>query len=80
MSYCVTLLGFLYGIKEKILSRQITYLAEADETQILIVNADENKGVKWFSFEDALKASTEPWMVEHVYKKLIGKTRYYKQN
>ena len=51
----------------------VTYLAEADEDQMLIVNEDENKGVKWFSFEDAIKASSEPWMVERVYRKLIKK-------
>lgn len=51
----------------------ITYLAEADENQLLAVNEEENKGVKWFSFEDALKASSEPWMVERVYRKLIKK-------
>ena len=51
----------------------ITYLAEADENQLLAVNEEENKGVKWFSFEDALKASSEPWMVERVYSKLIKK-------
>ena len=48
----------------------VTYLAEADEAETLVVKADENKGVKWFTFEDALKVSTEPWMVEHIYKKL----------
>ena len=51
----------------------VTFLAEADETQMLVVNEEENKGVKWFSFEDAINASTEPWMVERVYKKLIEK-------
>lgn len=51
----------------------VTFLAEADEEQALVVNEDENKGVKWFTFEDALKASSEPWMVERVYKKLINK-------
>ena len=51
----------------------VTYLAEADEDQALVVNEDENKGVKWFSFEDAIKASSEPWMVERVYRKLIKK-------
>ena len=51
----------------------VTFLAEADEEQTLVVNEDENKGVKWFTFEDALKASSEPWMVERVYKKLINK-------
>lgn len=52
----------------------ITYLAEADENEVLVVKEDENQAVKWFAFEDALAASTEPWMVENVYKKLIAKT------
>lgn len=51
----------------------VTYLAEADEEEMLIINEAENKGVKWWTFEEALAVSTEPWMVEHVYKKLIGK-------
>lgn len=54
----------------------VTYLAEAEEGQMLIVNEEENKDVKWFSFEDAINASTEPWMVERVYKKLIKKSKY----
>lgn len=51
----------------------VTYLAEANEAESLAIKEDENKGVKWFTFEEALKASTEPWMVEHIYKKLIAK-------
>ena len=51
----------------------VTYLAEADEKEELIVNKAENQAVKWWTFEEALKVSTEPWMVEHVYKKLIEK-------
>lgn len=51
----------------------ITYLAEADESEKLIVNKAENQAVKWWSFEEALKVSKEPWMIEHVYKKLIQK-------
>ena len=51
----------------------VTYLAEADETETLVVKEDENQAVKWFTFEEALKASSEPWMVENVYKKLIAK-------
>ena len=51
----------------------VTYLAEADEVEVLVVNEDENQAVKWFTFDEALEASTEPWMVEHVYKKLINK-------
>ena len=53
----------------------VTYLAKADEEETLIVNEAENQAVKWFAFEDALKASTEPWMVEHIYKKLIEKLK-----
>ena len=53
----------------------VTYLAEADEREALTVNIEENQAVKWWSFEDALKISKEPWMVEHVYQKLIGKSR-----
>jgi 8-oxo-dGTP pyrophosphatase MutT (NUDIX family) len=53
----------------------VTYLAEADEAEALVVNEDENQAVKWFAFEEALAASTEPWMVEHVYKKLVEKSR-----
>lgn len=49
----------------------VTYLAEADEKESLIVKEDENQAVRWFSFEDALRASTEPWMTEHIYRKLI---------
>ena len=49
----------------------VTYLAEADESETLVMKVDENKGVKWFTFEEALKASTEPWMIENIYKKLL---------
>ena len=52
----------------------VTYLAEADEEQVLVINEEENKAVKWFSLGDVVKASSEPWMVERVYKKLIEKT------
>ncbi len=41
----------------------------------LNVKADENSGVAWFSPEEALGKSTEPWFVEHVYKKLINKVK-----
>lgn len=46
----------------------VTYLLEA-----VSIKADENSGVAWFSPEEALKKSTEPWFVEHVYSKLIEK-------
>jgi ADP-ribose pyrophosphatase YjhB (NUDIX family) len=52
----------------------VTFLAEADEGETLVSNAEENKAVRWFTFSDALEASTEPWMVTHVYEKLIPRS------
>ena len=51
----------------------VTYLLEADFEEAVSIKADENSGVAWFSPEEALKKSTEPWFVEHVYSKLIEK-------
>ena len=51
----------------------ITYLLEADSEEQVSVKADENSGVAWFSPEDALENSTEPWFMEHIYSKLIKK-------
>ena len=51
----------------------ITYLLEADSGEQVSVKADENSGVMWFSPEDALEKSTEPWFVEHIYLILIKK-------
>lgn len=57
------------------LHMNVTYLAEADEQETLIVKEDENQAVKWWTLEDVLQVVTEPWMIEHVYKKLIEKLR-----
>lgn len=51
----------------------ITYLLEADSEEQVSVKADENSGVMWFSPEDALEKSTEPWFVVNIYSKLIKK-------
>ena len=51
----------------------VTYLLEADSEEAVSIKADENSGVAWFSPEEALKKSTEPWFAEHVYSKLIEK-------
>ena len=51
----------------------VTYLAEADENDELMVNQSENQAVQWWSLEDILTVSKEPWMAERVYKKLIEK-------
>jgi len=57
------------------LHMNITFLAEADETEELVVKEDENQAVKWFAFEEALKASKESWFVENVYPKLIKRVQ-----
>ncbi len=53
----------------------VTYLLEADENDTLHVCAEENAGVRWFTLDEALKASTEPWFVERIYKKLNEKVK-----
>ena len=53
----------------------LTFLAEAEETEELAVKEDENSAVQWWTFEEALKVSTEQWMIENVYKKLIERSR-----
>ena len=55
------------------LHMNLTYLLEARESDTLHICREENSGVAWFALEDALKASTEPWFVERIYKKLNGK-------
>lgn len=57
------------------LHMNVTYLAEADEKEELTVNESENQAVKWWSFEDALKVTTEPWFAEWIYRKLIERCR-----
>ena len=58
----------------------LTYLLEADSEEAVSIKADENSGVAWFSPEEALERSTEPWFVEHVYSKLLEKMKDVKGN
>ena len=53
----------------------VSSLLEADEEEVLRIKPDENSGVRWFFLEEALAASSEPWMIERVYKKLNAKVR-----
>ncbi|MBQ0070671.1 MAG: NUDIX hydrolase [Spirochaetales bacterium] len=55
----------------------LTYLLEADENEKPRIKEDENSGAQWFTVEDALSASTEEWMVEHIYKKLVARTKEF---
>ena len=59
------------------LHMNVTYLIEADDTDALKICEEENSGVRWFTPEEALKASTEPWFVERIYKKLIKKAEQF---
>ena len=53
----------------------LTYLAEAEESEELTAQVEENSAVQWWSFEEVFKVSKEPWMNEHIYKKLIERSR-----
>lgn len=50
----------------------VTYLIEAEETDELTINPDENSGVRWFSADEVVERSNEPEM-QVVYRKLMEK-------
>ena len=52
----------------------VTYLLGARD-RALRQKPDENSGVAWFTPEEALAKSTEPWFVTHIYAKLIDKLK-----
>ena len=53
----------------------VTYLIEAHDDELLKVKKDENSALQWFTLDDSLKASTEPWFVKNIYTKLNQKLR-----
>lgn len=59
------------------LHMNVTYLLEADERDTLKVCPEENSAVAWFSLDEALEKSTEPWFVERIYKKLNAKLKNF---
>ncbi|MBR1830480.1 MAG: NUDIX hydrolase [Atopobiaceae bacterium] len=52
----------------------VTYLVEADPAEAPRAKPDENSQVGWMTPEEALAASTEPWFVERIYRKLVAKS------
>ncbi len=50
----------------------ITYLLEADDSEMLRIKADENSGVKWVDRKNAVNLSNEVWM-RGIYSKLNEK-------
>ena len=55
----------------------VTFLLEADPAAPLRCRPDENSQVAWFTPEEAVAASTEPWLQERVYCKLNEKLRKF---
>ena len=53
----------------------VTYLLIADEDDALHIKPDENSGVRWFTPEGAVQASSEPWFRTRIYTKLNEKLR-----
>lgn len=57
----------------------VTYLLIADDMNVLTVKPDENSGVKWFTPDGAVEASSEKWFREHIYNKLNEKMRQFRR-
>lgn len=52
----------------------VTFLLEADPFAPVRHREGENQAVRWFSVEEALAASGEPWIRDRIYRKLAEKT------
>ncbi len=55
----------------------VTFLLEADPSSPIRPKKGENSAVAWFSREEAVAASSEPWMRQRVYEKLNEKLRCF---
>ena len=53
----------------------VTYLLEADETEEIKIKEDENSGVKWIPIDEILKVSSEKWIRDIVYSKIMKKMK-----
>ena len=51
----------------------LTFLITADEKAPIRSKADENSDVRWIYFSDIEKMSSEKWLTENVYKKILRK-------
>lgn len=51
----------------------VTYLAIADPAESIRIKSDENSGVRWVPLDDTIRLSTEPWIRDRIYRKLIDK-------
>lgn len=53
----------------------VTYLFVADPSLALRKKPEENSDVRWVALDEVFALSSEPWMCERVYEKLIARTR-----
>lgn len=53
----------------------VTYILEADETETIHIKEDENKGVKWVPIDKILEETSEEWVRDRVYAKIIEKMK-----
>ena len=53
----------------------VTYLLETDESEEIHIKEDENSGVKWVPINEVLNVSSEPWIRDRVYAKIIDKMK-----
>lgn len=53
----------------------VTYLLEADENEAIHIKEDENSGVKWVPINEVLETTSEPWVRDRVYAKIINKMK-----
>lgn len=51
----------------------VTYLLEANENEKINIKEDENSGVKWVPIDNILKVTSETWIRDRVYAKIIDK-------
>ena len=53
----------------------ITYLLEADENEEIHIKEDENSGVKWVPINEILNETSEVWVKNRVYAKILDKMK-----
>lgn len=53
----------------------VTYLLEADENEEIHIKEDENSGVKWVSINEVLEVTSETWVRDRIYAKIIDKMK-----
>ena len=53
----------------------VTYLLEADESEEIRIKEDENSGVKWVPIDDILNVTSEVWVRDRVYAKILDKMK-----